>query len=450
MNTQLRLSSPLFGTSKIARAVLTGILAFGLNVAGLSSASANPQSSDATLSATSTIKSQGSINLGTPDAVLASVTAGDVTISAAKAANSTGGAGFVTSFIPTDAGASTSRVVKYGTGEATTGFATDTTYSNEAITDQDFFIVEVTAADSSVLYYKIIVTVSAPVVVSTAAVAGVTAPVTGATPVTSVTATAEYQGTVTWSPAVSGTFAAATTYTATVTLTEKAGYTLTGVAANFFTVAGTTSDTNPINSGVITAVFPATAAAEVTSTAATVSSPSYSAADAAAIRAANEAAAKAEAEKLAAAKAQADAKAAADAAAKAAAERVAREKAGAEKAAAEKVEAEARAAAEAIVKAEEAKVAAAEAKAAEVTVQPVVTKLGTKLTLDLPDKYYGKIVTVYVGTTVKGKTTYKKLDYFVLDKEDGTATISSKVKLAKGQTIRINVGKTVVKSLKVS
>jgi hypothetical protein len=64
---------------------------------------------------------------------------------------------------------------------------------------------------------------------------------------------------VTWSP-VAATFAGATQYTATITLTPKTGYTLTGVTANFFTVAGTTSDTNPANSGVVTAVFPATAA----------------------------------------------------------------------------------------------------------------------------------------------------------------------------------------------
>ena len=31
---------------------------------------------------------------------------------------------------------------------------------------------------------------------------------------------------------------------------------MTGVAANFFTVAGSSSDTNPVNSGVVTAVFP--------------------------------------------------------------------------------------------------------------------------------------------------------------------------------------------------
>jgi len=84
--------------------------------------------------------------------------------------------------------------------------------------------------------------------------------VTGATPVTAITATAQYTGTVAWSPAVSSTFAASTAYTATITLTAKAGFTLTGVAANSFTVAGATA-TNPVNSGVVTAVFPATRAA---------------------------------------------------------------------------------------------------------------------------------------------------------------------------------------------
>jgi hypothetical protein len=94
--------------------------------------------------------------------------------------------------------------------------------------------------------------------ISVAAIAGVTAPVTGATRVTTTTAGTGYTGTVTWSPSAGTTFASATTYTATITLTPTSGYTLTGVAANFFTVAGATSDTNSADSGVITAVFPAT------------------------------------------------------------------------------------------------------------------------------------------------------------------------------------------------
>ena len=56
---------------------------------------------------------------------------------------------------------------------------------------------------------------------------------------------------------VDGEFAAETIYTAKITLTAKAGYTLTGVAKDFFTVAGATCS-NDANSGVITAVFPKT------------------------------------------------------------------------------------------------------------------------------------------------------------------------------------------------
>ncbi|MDO9283134.1 MAG: hypothetical protein Q7T88_12210 [Methylotenera sp.] len=100
---------------------------------------------------------------------------------------------------------------------------------------------------------------SGVLVVSTAAITGLTAPVAGAAPVTTVTATAGYTGTVAWSPAVSGTFADNTIYTATVTLTPASGYTFTGVAVNFFTASGATA-TNPINSGVVSATFPATVA----------------------------------------------------------------------------------------------------------------------------------------------------------------------------------------------
>ena len=99
---------------------------------------------------------------------------------------------------------------------------------------------------------------SGTLVINTAAISGVTAPVAAATPVTSVTGTG-YTGVVTWSGNPT-TFGFATTYTATITLTPTAGHTLSGVAANFFTVSGATSVTNSANSGVVTAVFPATSA----------------------------------------------------------------------------------------------------------------------------------------------------------------------------------------------
>lgn len=95
------------------------------------------------------------------------------------------------------------------------------------------------------------------VTVTEPAIGGVTAPVVGETPVTAITEGKQFTGTVTWSPEVS-TFAASTVYTATITLTPKVGYKLDGVAANFFTAAGATSVSNGANSGVVTAVFPAT------------------------------------------------------------------------------------------------------------------------------------------------------------------------------------------------
>ena len=95
------------------------------------------------------------------------------------------------------------------------------------------------------------------VTVTEPAIGGVTVPVVGEKPVTAITEGKQFTGMVTWSPEVS-TFAASTVYTATITLTPKAGYKLDGVEANFFTVAGATSVSNEANSGVVTAVFPAT------------------------------------------------------------------------------------------------------------------------------------------------------------------------------------------------
>ena len=96
-----------------------------------------------------------------------------------------------------------------------------------------------------------------PTTINIATVAGVTAPVPGATPKTTITSTTQYTGIITWSGSPV-TFTGSTVYTATINLTAKTGYTLTGVAENYFSVTGATTTTNPVNSGVITAVFPAT------------------------------------------------------------------------------------------------------------------------------------------------------------------------------------------------
>ena len=98
---------------------------------------------------------------------------------------------------------------------------------------------------------------SSPTVVSISVIPGVTPPAFGETPVTAIVGTAQFTGTVTWDPS-SSTFAVDTVYTATITLTAKSGFTFQGVSKDFFTVAGTTSVNNSVNSGVVTAVFPAT------------------------------------------------------------------------------------------------------------------------------------------------------------------------------------------------
>jgi uncharacterized repeat protein (TIGR02543 family) len=106
-----------------------------------------------------------------------------------------------------------------------------------------------------------------PTAISIAAIPGVTAPATGETPVTAISPTAQYTGTVSWKAGQTphtGAFVAATAYTATIILTAKEGYTLDGVTANFFTVAGANPVTNSANSGVVTAVFPQTGAADDT------------------------------------------------------------------------------------------------------------------------------------------------------------------------------------------
>ena len=96
-----------------------------------------------------------------------------------------------------------------------------------------------------------------PLAISDSAIQGLTAPVTGATPVTTITPDSQFTGSVTWSNSPT-TFDNSVVYTATITLTPTQGNTLTGVAQNFFTVAGGMA-TNNANSGIVTVAFPATA-----------------------------------------------------------------------------------------------------------------------------------------------------------------------------------------------
>jgi fructan beta-fructosidase len=102
----------------------------------------------------------------------------------------------------------------------------------------------------------ITVTTGAAVTVTTGAAITVAAPVTGEIPVSTISNTKEYTAIITWSetPVI---FEAKKVYTATITIKPKAGYTVIGVPKDYFKVGGATA-TNNADSGVITAVFPAT------------------------------------------------------------------------------------------------------------------------------------------------------------------------------------------------
>ena len=124
-------------------------------------------------------------------------------------------------------------------------YSVEVKVSDGTLTDTKSYLLAVNAAEDEV--------------VGISAISGVTAPVRGAVPVTAISETSQYTGSVAWSPSDS-TFRPGTVYTAIITLYPKAGYTLNGVTENFFTVAGAVSVSNTADSGVITAVFPATEA----------------------------------------------------------------------------------------------------------------------------------------------------------------------------------------------
>jgi len=98
-----------------------------------------------------------------------------------------------------------------------------------------------------------------PETVTIAGLEGVEVPVKGAIPVSVIIANDQFTGAITWAPA-DEPFLPETVYTATITLAPKEGYTLTGVAENFFTVAGAASVANRVDSGEVVAVFPVTEA----------------------------------------------------------------------------------------------------------------------------------------------------------------------------------------------
>jgi len=94
----------------------------------------------------------------------------------------------------------------------------------------------------------------------TSANVAIAAPVTGAVPVTAFADPGgQWDAAITWSPAVSGAFAPAITYTATIAIMPRAGFTLTDVTANFFTINGSApTSANLADAGSFSHTFPAT------------------------------------------------------------------------------------------------------------------------------------------------------------------------------------------------
>jgi uncharacterized repeat protein (TIGR02543 family) len=211
--TSCTVSGLTSGTAYTFTVVATN--AAGSSTASTASASVTTLSDVATLSAAS-IKGQTS-TLGTPNAVLASATPGAITLTTAQAAGTD-----TTTFTKTDAGATITRIVKYAFGASTSNFETDEAFANDATTTVstgDFFIVKVTAADATVRYYRIDVTVNSNI----STLSGATT-IKGQTPTLgtpSATLGSETPGTITLTTAQ----AASTSLTSTVTKTDSGAIT---------------------------------------------------------------------------------------------------------------------------------------------------------------------------------------------------------------------------------
>lgn len=105
--------------------------------------------------------------------------------------------------------------------------------------------------------------ISTPAAISRREIRDIVPPRTGNTPVREITTSPQYTGTVAWSPDHE-TFQPNTVYTATITLTPKHGWTLSGVAANWFRLYDTTGNdaantlTHAAGANVLTKTFAAT------------------------------------------------------------------------------------------------------------------------------------------------------------------------------------------------
>ena len=114
----------------------------------------------ATLANTSVIKGQ-TPTFGTPNTTLGSETAGTLTLTSAQASSET-----ATTFVLTNSSATISKIVKFAAGSQVSTFDTATSFTNGStaqISTGDFFIIKVTAADGTVNYTRVNVTVNSNV-----------------------------------------------------------------------------------------------------------------------------------------------------------------------------------------------------------------------------------------------------------------------------------------------
>jgi len=111
----------------------------------------------ATLSGASAIKGQ-TPSFGAPNATLGSETAGTLTLTTTQA---TGGA--ATTFVLTNSSATINKIVKFATGSSVSTFDSASSFNNGStaqITTGDFFVIKVTAADGTINYTRVNVTVN--------------------------------------------------------------------------------------------------------------------------------------------------------------------------------------------------------------------------------------------------------------------------------------------------
>jgi uncharacterized repeat protein (TIGR02543 family) len=211
-------------------------------------------SNDATLASSSVIKGQAP-TLGTPSATLGSETAGTLTLTTAQATGEV-----ATTFVLNEPSATISKIVKFASGSQVSTFDSASAFTNGStaqITTGDFFIIKVTAADGTINYSRVNVTVNSNVVnISAFSFNSLTPNVTGVvdnslrtvqlsvpagTNLTALVATftlsAGTTAAVAGTPQVSGQTANNFTSSVTYVLTSQDGttvqnYSVTAVAAN--------------------------------------------------------------------------------------------------------------------------------------------------------------------------------------------------------------------------